>query len=278
MRIVMLAQHEPVYMGPCQIEVLAARRNDIVAVAVAPERSVAGKETGEQRRLMLTMLGLFHTLRALMIRYAWRLLRRLRKAHLDARSLDRAAERLAIPVIHFTDPNDPAFLARLRALMPDILINQTEFLLKDEILAVPRIGVVNRHGAWLPTYRGRVASFWAHAAGEREIAITIHFVDRGIDTGPIIWRERFPSDPTWSYGKVLYRMWRLSPGVLLRGLARLEAPDFQPIANEWRAEATPARKFPTIGEVARYRADLRARRRAHKLSAQAEEGRPIRES
>ena len=247
-----MAQEEPVYMGPYLIEVLRARRRDVVALAVAPQRSVAGKETAEQREAMWLMLEPWYAVKALATRRVSTLL--------GLRSIARAAERLGIPVIPFEKANDAAFLDRLRALEPDVIFNQSELLLKEEILGLPRLGVVNRHGSSLPRYRGRVGSWWAHAAGEPEIGITVHFVDAGIDSGAIIHQERFPSDARWPYGRVMEAMFRHSPGVVLLALERLERPDFKPRPNEWQAEGSPARKFPTLDEVRAYRAALAKRR------------------
>ena len=265
LRIVMMAQEEPVYMGPYLIEVMRARRADVVAFAVAPVRGVAGKETDEQRDSMLLMLETWHAVQALAVKKRWALLQRMGAlgAWLDGRSLTREAQRLGIPVIPFEKANDESFLEKLRALEPDIVFNQSEMLLKEKILKLPRLGVVNRHGSLLPKHRGRVGSFWAHAAGEPEIGITVHFVDEGVDTGPIIHQERFPSDPRWSYGKVIERVFLHSPGVVLRAFEKMERPGFQTVPNEWKAEGTPAHKFPTLDEVKAYREDL-ARRRARR--------------
>ncbi|HVY61247.1 MAG TPA: formyltransferase family protein [Planctomycetota bacterium] len=254
MRIVMMAQEEPVYMGPYLIEVMRARAKDVVALAIAPQRSIAGKETDDQRKAMWLMLEPWSFLKAIATRGAAKLT--------GWRSLEAAARRLGIPVIRFEKANDPEFLNQLRALNPDIVFNQSELLLKEEILKLPRLGVVNRHGSWLPKYRGRVGSWWAHAAGEKEIGITVHFVDSGIDSGPIIHQESFPSDPRWSYGRVIERLFRLSPAVVLRGFEKLERADFEPIPNEWQKDGSPARKFPTMDEVLAYRAALAERRRS----------------
>lgn len=259
----MMAQEEPVFMGPYQIEVLRARRSDVVALAIAPVRGVAGKETEDQRRAMWLMLEPCWALEAVAIRSCWRLIQRLPRPVadlLDRRSLEREARRLGVPVIRFERADDPAFLAKLGELAPDIVFNQSELLLKGGLLSIPKIGVVNRHGSWLPKYRGRVGSFWAHAAGEDHIGITVHFVDEGIDSGPIIHQERFPSDPRWAYGRVMREMFRRSPGVVLRGLERLEAPGFEPAPNRWREEGGPAHRFPTLEQVEAYRAKLAERR------------------
>ena len=48
---------------------------------------------------------------------------------------------------------------------------------KSEILALPRLGCINVHGALLPRYRGRLPSFWVLANGEKETGTTVHFMN-----------------------------------------------------------------------------------------------------
>jgi len=53
-----------------------------------------------------------------------------------------------------------------------------------------RFPVVNVHPSLLPAFPGTRAIEDALAAGVRETGVTVHFVDEGIDTGPVIARER----------------------------------------------------------------------------------------
>ncbi|GKT30491.1 hypothetical protein ADUPG1_005517 [Aduncisulcus paluster] len=48
------------------------------------------------------------------------------------------------------------------------------------------MGVVNIHGGKLPEYRGASTLQWAIINGEDSTAATLHFVDEGVDTGPVI--------------------------------------------------------------------------------------------
>ncbi|SHL48745.1 methionyl-tRNA formyltransferase [Pseudonocardia thermophila] len=54
--------------------------------------------------------------------------------------------------------------------------------------------IVNIHGGPLPGYRGLpvVAATFAILRGEREYGVTLHRVDAGIDTGPVVDRRTFP--------------------------------------------------------------------------------------
>lgn len=61
-------------------------------------------------------------------------------------------------------------------------------------IARARFGIVNLHLAPLPEYRGRFSATHAILNGS-EYGVTLHYVDEGIDTGPIIAERRFPILP-----------------------------------------------------------------------------------
>ncbi len=54
-----------------------------------------------------------------------------------------------------------------------------------------RCGIVNLHFAPLPEYRGRYSAGHALRNGDTAFGVTLHYVDRGIDTGPIIAQRFF---------------------------------------------------------------------------------------
>jgi phosphoribosylglycinamide formyltransferase-1 len=52
--------------------------------------------------------------------------------------------------------------------------------------------IVNTHSAPLPEFPGAHPIEDVLAAGAKETAATVHFVDEGVDTGPVITAERVP--------------------------------------------------------------------------------------
>jgi phosphoribosylamine--glycine ligase len=52
--------------------------------------------------------------------------------------------------------------------------------------------VINIHPSMLPHFPGKTAYEDAYAANVRTSGVTIHFVDSGIDTGPILLQQEFP--------------------------------------------------------------------------------------
>lgn len=77
---------------------------------------------------------------------------------------------------------------------------------------------INIHPSLLPLYAGLDAYERAFANGDAESGITIHHVDSGVDTGPVIVQEKFPRlttdtlDSFMDRGKALE--WTLYPQVL----------------------------------------------------------------
>jgi phosphoribosylglycinamide formyltransferase-1 len=52
--------------------------------------------------------------------------------------------------------------------------------------------VLNVHPSLLPDFPGAHAVADQLAAGVREAGVTVHIVDEGVDTGPILLQERVP--------------------------------------------------------------------------------------
>jgi methionyl-tRNA formyltransferase len=85
------------------------------------------------------------------------------------------------------------FAPLLQALEPDVAICLGfPWKLTAEMIAVPPLGIVNTHPSLLPRHRGPVPVSWAIRNGEPEIGMTLHRMDTGLDTGPILAQEAIP--------------------------------------------------------------------------------------
>ncbi len=98
-----------------------------------------------------------------------------------------------IPVAAPSDPNDPDFVARVRALAPDFLFSfYYRHLLKAPLLASARHGALNMHGSLLPKYRGRVPVNWAVLHGETETGASLHYMEAKPDAGDLVDQQAVP--------------------------------------------------------------------------------------
>lgn len=95
----------------------------------------------------------------------------------------------------------PGWVAECR---PDLLwITDYRYLLSPEILDLSPGGAVNLHPSLLPRYRGRAALNWAILNGEREVGLTAHMLDDGVDSGDIIAQVAVPLRPEQDVGDAL---------------------------------------------------------------------------
>lgn len=68
-------------------------------------------------------------------------------------------------------------------------------ILKNELLGLTRLGFINTHPSLLPWNKGKHYNFWAIVEGA-PFGVSLHMIDDGIDTGPIIAQREIPFDWT----------------------------------------------------------------------------------
>lgn len=68
-------------------------------------------------------------------------------------------------------------------------------ILKPELLRLLPRGVLNVHPGYLPFNRGRNAQIWG-IVEHTPVGATLHYMDEGVDTGPIVERVQVAIDPT----------------------------------------------------------------------------------
>jgi len=84
---------------------------------------------------------------------------------------------------------DAAFAETVRRHEVDLLLNvHSLFVMHRDVVAAARIGSFNVHPGPLPAYAGLNAPSWAIYHGERAHAVTVHWMDPGIDTGAIAYQ------------------------------------------------------------------------------------------
>jgi phosphoribosylglycinamide formyltransferase-1 len=115
-------------------------------------------------------------------------------------ALERA-ERALVPTAVFPE-EDYADRAARDAAMADWLADhgvQTVVCAGYMQLLMPgflaRFPCINVHPSLLPSFPGLDAVRQALAAGAEETGVTVHFVDEGVDTGPVIAQERVAIEP-----------------------------------------------------------------------------------
>lgn len=78
-----------------------------------------------------------------------------------------------------------------------VLSGYMRFIGKVLLEAYPK-AIINLHPAYLPEFPGAHSIQDAFEAGVSQTGVTVHYVDEGVDTGPIIRQERVPIEPNWN--------------------------------------------------------------------------------
>lgn len=91
----------------------------------------------------------------------------------------------------------------LRALDLDlILLAWWPYILKPDIIEIPRLGCLNFHPSLLPYNRGKHYNFWT-LVEDTPFGVTLHWVNGAIDAGDIAWQS--PIEKSWTdTGETLY--------------------------------------------------------------------------
>jgi methionyl-tRNA formyltransferase len=79
----------------------------------------------------------------------------------------------------------------LEHLQPDLVVAGCyPWRLSGRARTAARRGVLNIHPSLLPRGRGPDPVFWVYRNGERDTGVTVHLMDDGLDSGPILAQHR----------------------------------------------------------------------------------------
>ncbi|MTV49064.1 phosphoribosylglycinamide formyltransferase [Heliobacillus mobilis] len=120
----------------------------------------------------------------------------------NAYALERAASR-GIPAVHLPPadyPERPVYDRKVVELLKSVHVDTVVLagymrIVTGELLDAFPWRVVNIHPALLPSFPGLHAQRQALQYGVRYSGCTVHFVDEGLDSGPIILQAVVPVEP-----------------------------------------------------------------------------------
>lgn len=81
--------------------------------------------------------------------------------------------------------NGKTTLNALDQLQPSVLILAGVGIVNESVISRAQSAVINAHPGLVPQYKGNYVVRWAIFNGD-EVGITVHLVDKGIDTGPVL--------------------------------------------------------------------------------------------
>ncbi len=111
----------------------------------------------------------------------------------------------------------------LRGLSPDIMVTAAYGqILSQEVIDIPKHGIVNIHGSLLPDLRGAAPIQYAVLKGYKETGITILNTVKAVDAGDIILQKSLEIDPYEDCGHLFDRLAALGAEAIVEALAQIE--------------------------------------------------------
>ncbi len=115
------------------------------------------------------------------------------------------ALQLGIPVRQHQSLKSPQVREEFISLNADLAILAfVSSIVPEQVFSVPRLGSICFHPSLLPKYRGASAINWALIKGESVTGLTLFWVDKGIDTGPVLLQKEVKVEPDNTTGSLYF--------------------------------------------------------------------------
>ena len=143
-------------------------------------------------------------------------------------SVKNAALDLGLPTFQPEKVNSKASLEKLRSVDPEgFVVAAYGQKISSELLNLVK-WPVNIHGSLLPKYRGAAPINWAIIRGESVTGVTTIIMDEGLDSGPILLKDRTEIGVNETAGEVHDRLASMAGSLILETLDGLKKKGLEP--------------------------------------------------
>jgi len=247
MRIVIITQDDPFYLAK-SIDYLIKNlpSYSVIAGCVIASVSPFGKKESFGKKAFKTfnIFGLKFFL-TYSIRYIFAMAAKENK-------VGAVLKKHNIPRIELTSSiNLPESLERIKNYSPDLLISiGGNEIFKRPLIDLAEHGCLNLHTAPLPKYRGLMPSFWVLKNQEKYTAVSVFYVDEGIDSGPILVQEKIEIKGQ-SQEQLINQTKKTGMNCIVRAISKIQASDISTIPND--DNQMTYYSFPTKDDVREFR-------------------------
>lgn len=166
-------------------------------------------------------------------------------------SVASAAKYHDLPIYIVQDVNNKEHLSCLKKKNIDLIVSACGQIFDKELLAIPKIGVINRHSSLLPKYRGLWPIFWALLNEEKKLGVSIHWMAEKIDAGDIINQESFDVLDADTLESAYRKSFEISPAAVLKAIEKIKFQN-RP-NNQFQKKESSYFSFPEKKDIIRFR-------------------------
>jgi len=152
----------------------------------------------------------------------------------------------------------PAVVEEMRRLAPDVgVIAAYGQILRQPVLDVPPLGILNIHASLLPRWRGAAPIPAAILAGDAETGATIMLVRLALDAGPMLASVRVPVLAADTTATLTPKIAEVGAGLLADVLPKWECGEISPVEQD-EASATYASQIEKVDALIDWERDSAA--------------------
>ncbi|WP_130806835.1 methionyl-tRNA formyltransferase [Senegalia massiliensis] len=158
------------------------------------------------------------------------------------------ANKLDLEVFQPKNVNSLESIEKIKKLNPDVIVVVAYGqILKEEILSIPKYGCINVHTSLLPKYRGAAPINWAIINGEKETGVTTMIMEKGLDTGDMLLKEKLIIDDELTVGELHDNLMNMGADLIVETLEKIE--DLKPIPQDDNLSSYAPKMDKTIGKI-----------------------------
>jgi len=148
-------------------------------------------------------------------------------------SVEMVCRKKCIKYYKVKDINDESVLRNLKQLKPDLIINLGNQIYSEELLNIPKYGCINKHCSLLPAYQGVYPVWWALLNNEKEIGVTVYFMNREIDKGEVILQKKIEVLSQDSFFSLYDKCFGLSCQIIMETIEKIKSGEFEHVLTNY---------------------------------------------
>ncbi len=139
------------------------------------------------------------------------------------------ARKHRLPFLRTEDIMSSEALEFIRDAQPDVVTTLFHQIVRQALIEIPRLGVINVHPGLIPDYRGIQPYFWELSEGSPRAGASVHFIeDERVDAGRLLGQTSYPIQPGMSVQLNYWLTCRAAGRLLPKCLDALEADRLDP--------------------------------------------------
>lgn len=250
MRIEFLTQTDPIYILPLFEEFFRNYSQECKVTQISCCKTMGNRSRMQMFRELTRLYGALGFTRLLCRVGLSRVMSALPLGKGASRyfSLPQLCRAYQVECRSIENPNAPDFLAAAAQRKSDLIVSiACPYILKNDLLSIPRLGCINIHHAPLPRYKGMMPTFWQLYQGERTVGLTIHYMTEKLDEGDALLQEKLDVQEGEALDHLIRRSKRHAAHCLVRVLRNIATDSVvrRPLNREKGSYFT----FPTLTEI-----------------------------